>query len=218
MTKPSNEKIVRTLLNDSGLTFAKELGIHVKNNTPSPLFQLLVASLLFSARISSKIAVKGALALFDQGWTTPRKIAGSTWEERVKVLNESGYARYDERTSTILSDTTDFLLENYDGDLRRLRKEADHDPVREHRLLTDFKGIGPTGANIFCREVQVVWSELYPFADDKTLSEARRLGLPEDRYELANLVSKKDFPRLVSALIRVGLEKRHDEILEKAKK
>lgn len=217
MSKPDNKEIVSALLADSGRTFADELNIHIEDNTPAPLFQLLVASLLFSARISSKIAVKGVSALFDQGWTTPRKMADSTWEERAKVLNQSGYALYDEKTSTMLSDTTDFLLENYDGDLRQLRKEAENEPAREHQMLTDFKGIGPMGANIFCREAQAAWSELYPFADDKVLNEADRLGLPQDRYELANLVSKKDFPRLVSAIMRVGLESRHDEILDKAK-
>jgi hypothetical protein len=39
----------------------------------------------------------------------------------------------------------------------------------------EFKGIGDAGADIFCREVQIVWDELYPFADRKALATASKL-------------------------------------------
>jgi hypothetical protein len=57
------------------------------------LFELLCAAILFSARIGAKQGVKAARAMFDQGWTTAEKLAASTWEERVRVLNQHGYAR-----------------------------------------------------------------------------------------------------------------------------
>jgi hypothetical protein len=50
---------------------------------------------------------------------------------------------------------------------------------RECKLLKEFKGIGDVGANIFCREAQIAWDELYPFADRKALvvsQEARPAG------------------------------------------
>ena len=40
--------------------------------------------------------------------------------------------------------------------LRRLRDEADGDPAAVKKLLQEFPRIGPTGADIFCREVQQV--------------------------------------------------------------
>ena len=90
MAKPSEKDIARLLLDRHGLTFTKELGIAVEKNTSSPLFRLLCASLLFSARISAQIAVRAAKALEKEGWTTPQKMAASTWEERTKTLNEAG--------------------------------------------------------------------------------------------------------------------------------
>ncbi len=217
MANPSERDIVRALIARHGCTFAQELGIPVENNTPSPLFRLLSASLLFSARIGAQIAVKAAEALAEQGWTTPEKMADSSWEERARILNEVGYARYDERTSTMLGDTAQLLLDRYGGDLRKLREEADREPERERELLKEFKGIGDVGADIFYREAQVAWDELAPFADRRALEGARKLGLGDDTGALFRLVGEKDFPRFVAALVRVGLEGDHDEVLEEAR-
>jgi hypothetical protein len=105
MVKSSEKEIAEELLGRHGRTFSQELGIPVERNTPSPLFRLLCASLLFSTRISAQIAVEAAKALADRGWTTLQKMADSTWEERTKTLNEVGYARYEEHTSTALGGT-----------------------------------------------------------------------------------------------------------------
>jgi hypothetical protein len=131
----------------------------------------------------------------------------------VDVITWHGYKRYDERTSTMLGDTAELLLPKYSGDLRALREAAGRDVKREHSLLQDFSGIGPVGADIFLREVQLVWSEAYPFADRKVVQAARRLDMPGDAEALAKLVPRKDFARLTAALIRTALEKDYDRIL-----
>jgi hypothetical protein len=71
MAAIDHEKIVKLLLTNYGKTFSEEIGISLKRETPSSLFQLLCAALLFSARIRSDIAVEAARALIKQGWTTP---------------------------------------------------------------------------------------------------------------------------------------------------
>lgn len=217
MSKPASKEVTKALLRLHGRTFADELGIRIEKNTPSPLFRLLCAALLFSARIGADIAVRAARALADEGWTTPEKMAGSTWEKRAKTLNRSGYARYDERTATMLGETAETLLDRYGGDLRKLREEAGRDPGRERELLKEFKGIGDVGVDVFFREVQVAWIELHPFADQRALEGAKKLGLEADASSLARLVSKKDFPSLVAALVRVGLEKDHERVLKEAR-
>lgn len=217
MAKPTQKDIMEALLERHGRTFASELGIDVERNTPSPLFRLLCASLLFSTRISADIAVSAGGALADSGWTTAEKMADSTWEERVKTLNEAGYARYDERTSTMLGDTAETLLELYNGDLRNLREEAERDPGQERRLLKEFKGIGDVGVDIFFREVQVAWEELFPFADKKALQGAQKLGLNDEAGALARLSGDEAFSKLVAALVRVQLEGDQDEVLAQAK-
>lgn len=202
MTRTETE--IHELLSQHGRTFAAEAGIRL-DDTPAPLFQLLVLATLLSARISAGLAVRGMQALLDDGLTTVDKMAEASWEHRVKVLNESGYARYDESTSRMLGDTCAILQETYGGDLRKLREAAKQDPAQEHARLKKFKGIGDVGAAIFLREVQGIWPEVYPYADRKVLQAAERQGLPTDTDELSQLCRREDFPRLVAAIIRVDL-------------
>jgi endonuclease III len=213
---PQPEAIVDVLLARYGQTFAAELGIPIARNTPSPLFRLLCAALLCSARIRADIAIAASRALVAQGWTTARKLAASSWEERTATLNAAGYGRYDERTATMLGETADLVLTEYGGDLRHLRDAAGRDPSDERRRLKVFKGIGDVGADIFLRDVQLVWDELYPFADRIALESAKRLGLPDTADGLANLIEPARFPNLVSALVRVTLAKTAHEIREAA--
>src|SRR5919197_1339334 len=187
MASLGGQGVVGALLDRHGRTFAEELRIDAAKGTPSPLFRLLVASILLSARIGHRLAVDAARALFEQGWTTAQKLDRTTWKQRVRVLNRAGYARYDERTASMLGDTTAMLLDRYRGDLRRLRDEAQRDPDRERALLKRFKGLGDVGVDIFFREVQVAWEELRPFADRRALDTAGRLGLGADARALERL-------------------------------
>lgn len=212
MNTSAKRDTVAALLDRHGRTYAEELGIDLTQDTPSPLFRWLCASILFSARIGSHIAMKAARALADHGWTTAQAMAGTTWEERVRVLNRSGYARYDESTSRMLGDTVDLLLRRYDGDLRTLRDQAGHDPAEERKRLKECKGLGNVGVDIFFREVQAVWDELYPFADSKALKAAARLELGRSAADLAPLVDRTDFPRLIAALVRTDLEKDYEGV------
>jgi len=209
---PSQIDIAHAVLKIHGRTYAEELGIKIARNEPQPLFEMFCATLLFSTRISADIAVSAARALREAGWTTPQKMAKSTWRQRTDILNHSGYARYDESTSRELGEDCQLLLDRYQGDLRKLRIAANNDPHQERELLKKFKGIGDVGANIFLREVQVIWAELVPFADKRALESARKLGLSDDAPGLAKLVTKNDFARLVAGLVRVSLAKDFDEV------
>jgi hypothetical protein len=216
MAGPSRSRIVEALLERHGRTYAEELGIDLAKGTPSVLFRWLCASILLSARISADIAMSAARALADQGWTTAQKMAASTWEQRTRTLNGAGYARYDESTSRMLGETAGMLLKKYGGDLRRLRAAASRDPAAERRLLKECKGLGDVGVDIFFREAQVIWDELYPFAGRRDLDAAARLGLEKDAAGLTKHVSRHDAPRLTAALVRVGLAKDFDKVIEQA--
>jgi hypothetical protein len=217
VAKPPADSVVEALLERHGQTYAQELGIDVAKGTPSPLFRLLVASILFSARIGAGQAAKAARALTDAGWTTAEKLAATSWRERVRVLNRNGYARYDERTASMLGDACELLLDRYRGDLRRLRAEAGRDPRQERRLLKQVKGLGEVGVDIFFREAQVAWEELFPFLDRRAAQAARRLGLDADPRVLAGDQDPEAFGRLVAALVRTGLANDHDPVLEAAR-
>jgi hypothetical protein len=213
MPEPAKDQVIKTLLERRGQTYAAELGIDLERNMPSALYRWLCAATLLSARIGARAAMQAARALADHGWTSAQKMTAATWEQRTRTLNQAGYARYDESTSRMLGDTAEMLLDRYRGDLRRLRDAAGRDSGQERALLKECKGIGDVGADIFCREVQVAWDELFPFADRRALEAARRLGLEGDADRLARRVPHKDYPRLLAALVRTSLARDFDEVL-----
>ncbi|GAA1536862.1 endonuclease [Brevibacterium picturae] len=202
---PSAEQreLARRLVSEHGRTFAAEASITLRDK-PAPLWQLLVLSLLLSTRISSDIALDTARELFSTGWRTPQRLRQSTWQQRVDALGRGGYRRYDESTATRLDEAAALLSTRWKGDMRKLRDEADGDPDRISKLLQEFTGIGPTGADIFLREAQQVWPEVRPFTDKLVLKGAGAAGLPEDAKELGELVAGNDIANLAAALVRVA--------------
>lgn len=194
----------RELLDHDGATFAQEAGITLRD-TPSSLYRLLVVTMLSSARTGTPIALAAARELSAAGWRTPRAMAAAPWQDIVDALDRARYRRYDESTATSLRASARMLEERWDGDLRRLREEAGGDAARIRALLQEFRGIGPVGAEIFCREVQGIWPELRPAFDRRALDGARETGLPADPHRLADLVDPADLPRLAAALVRATL-------------
>lgn len=201
----SPHQAVTALLEDYGQTYAEQARIRLTDK-PSPLFRLLVLSTLLSTRISAGIAVDAAIELYSAGFRTPQRMCEATWQQRVDALGRGHYRRYDESTASQLGEGAQLLLDEYRGDLRRLR-DAAGDTQGLLDLLQQFPGIGPTGAAIFAREVQGVWPEVAPFFDAKALDGARRAGLPADAEHLGDLVAADDRPRLAAALVRVALER-----------
>jgi endonuclease III len=200
------ERVVRELVGAHGRTYAEEAGIGLKD-TPQPLYRLLVLSHLLSARIRGSIALATARALHEAGLRDPRRMAQASWQQRVDALGRGGYRRYDERTATQLGDAAELLSERWGGDLRRLRREADGNISELRRLLQEFPGIGPAGADIFLREAQSVWPEAAPYLDAKALQGAERLDLPKAPERLTELAGDTDPAVLAAALVRAAVDK-----------
>ena len=208
----SAQDTARAVLSRHGTTFAQDAGIELAD-TPAPLFQLLVLAELLSARINATVAVAAAVELTRGGWTTPARMRDAGRSAVVAALGRAGYRRYDERTATELRDMAELVLARYGGDLRRLAVAADGDVRRAERLIQEVKGIGPTGAAVFLREVQGIWPWVRPYLDDRARAGARRVGLPEDGDGLAELVPSDELARFAAALVRVGrLPSGHDPL------
>jgi endonuclease III len=197
---------VTTLLERYGRTYAEEAGIRLADR-PAPLYQLLVLATLLSARISAGVAVAAARELFRAGYRTPAAMREASWQDRVDALGRGHYRRYDERTANMLGDAANLCLRRWHGDLRRLHREAGDEISRLRALLTEFPGIGPTGADIFLREVQDVWTGIRPYLDRKVTAGARKLRLPTAPESLARLTEPADTTRFASALVRVALDR-----------
>lgn len=210
------QALARVLLDEAGETYAHSAGIRLRDQ-PAPLFQLYVLANLLSTRIKAEIAVAAARELFAAGGNTARGMADLTWQQRVDALGRGHYVRYDESTSTRLGETADLVLERYGGDLRKLADEAQGSVQQLKKLLQQAKGMGPTGAAIFCREAQGVWPSLRPYADSLVTKGAQRVGLPEEPERLAELVKGDELPMLAAGLVRVARDQKlADRIVNRA--
>lgn len=201
----TKREVVRNLLDQHGQTYAEQAGIRLSDK-PSPLYRLLVLSVLLSARIGADIAVAAARELSAAGFRTPRAMLDATWQQRVDALGRGHYRRYDERTATMLGTGAELILQRWKGDLRRLHDEADT-PSDVCQLLREVPGIGPVGAAIFCREVQGVWTDLAPYVDDRTAKGAKLLGLPTTGAALGKYAGSNELPNLIAGCVRASLSK-----------
>ncbi|MFW5655906.1 MAG: hypothetical protein ACOCTP_00395 [Roseicyclus sp.] len=200
------DDIIDALIEESGTLWSEEIGANIARDTPQELFHWLIGAIMLSARIGSGLAVQGAAALRAAGLHKIDGIRGAAWEDIVRVLNENGYARYDESTARYLQDVAVWAEETCGGDLRRLRDDA-KDAGAILKALQGAKGLGPVGADIFAREAQLVWDALYPRMGGPAEDSARKLGLPDDAETLAEAAgSRERFVRLVAALTRVALD------------
>ena len=163
------------------------------DDAPAPLFQLLVLAELLSARIGAGIAVAAAVELTRAGWTTAATMRDAPRSPVVAALGRAGYRRYDERTATQLRE----MAAAGARPVRRRPARAGgggrrSDVDRAARLVQEVKGIGPTGAAVFLREVQPSGRGSGPYLDDRARAGARRIGLPDDGARLAELVAPGD--------------------------
>jgi endonuclease III len=201
MGRASDDELVRRLLKAAGTTYAREAGILLKDQ-PMPLFQLLTLCMLASKPIDATIATQAARELFRAGLRTPRSVLEADRADMITAFGRAHYARYDESSATRMVDIAAAVRADYGGDLRRL---ATHDVPGTIGLLKQFKGIGDTGADIFLREVQDVWTWVRPYFDDRAVTAARRLGLPTHPDKLGSFAPRHN-AELAAALVRVSLD------------
>jgi endonuclease III len=212
MADSSNEQVVSRLLSNAGTTYAEEAGIRLKDK-PMPMFQLLVLCMLASKPIDAAIAMQAARELFRAGLRTPQAVLDAERATMISAFGRAHYVRYDESSATRMADIAAMARDEYGGDLRRLADRSDRDVKAAARLLQRFKGIGETGADIYLREVQDVWTWVRPYFDDRAVKAARDLGLPGDPGKLSELAPRGN-ARLAAALVRVSLDENlRDKVL-----
>lgn len=204
MSTSDRKRLVQGLLEQAGTTYAEEAGIRLKDQ-PMPLFELLVLCMLASKPIDAAIAVQAARELFKAGLRRPDAVLDADRQDMIRAFGRAHYVRYDESSATRLTDIAETVRDRYGGDLRRLAAEADGDVRAAAGLLKQFKGIGDTGADIFLREVQDVWTWVRPYFDKRALDAARDLGLPAKPDDLAELAPRST-AKLAAALVRVSLD------------
>ncbi|OCB28577.1 endonuclease [Mycobacterium malmoense] len=200
----NRERLVQRLLDVAGTTYAAEARIKL-GDKPMPLFQLLIVCMLASKPIDAAIAMAAGRELFGAGLRTPKAVLAADRRAMIEAFGRAHYVRYDESSATRLTDMAERVRDEYSGDLRELSKRSRHDVAAVKRLLKQFKGIGDTGADIYLREVQDVWTWVRPYFDDRATAAAEQLGLPTRPEKLGALAPQAN-ARLAAALIRVSLD------------
>ncbi len=183
------------VLLDNFPLYAEDLGIDQKE--PSGRFKWFLASILFGARISEKIAVNTYKTFERYGVDSAEKIIAAGWDELVRILDEGGYVRYDFSTATKLLDIAGKLKENY-GSLENLYNQSSDTKDLERRLQ-EFKGIGTVTTQIFLRELRGVW-QINPEISEKAKSVAENLGINLEEFEGEKL------SRVETALVKLGIK------------
>ena len=199
-----DRQIVARLLDAAGTTYAEEAGITLRDK-PMPLFKLLSLCMLASKPIAAETAVAAARELFRAGLRTPTAVLDADRSQMIRAFGRAGYARYDESSATRMTHIATRVNDEYGGDLRNLRIRAHHDVKAAAKALQGFDGIGRTGADIFLREIQDVWTWVQPYFDDRALAAAKDLGLPTDAGKLGSLAPNRN-ARLAAALVRASLD------------
>ena len=199
------------LLDEYGQTHSAEADIHLRDE-PAPLFQLLVLTNLLAANLSAELGVRTAAELRKE-FRTAHAMADASVDEVRAVLEETRFLRKDQ-TAQQLHDTAAHVVDRWDDDLRNMRAEADGDAEKLAALVAECPGIGAVGGTIFVREVQSIWTEFQPYADDHVLELAAALGLPETSEELAEMLGEDDLSVIGAALVRAEHEDAIDDEAE----
>ncbi|GFF60103.1 hypothetical protein IFM46972_11540 [Aspergillus udagawae] len=197
-----------------------DIGIPSPNKpTPETILSHILNALLSSAHISHHLARSALLSLMKQSYYDLNTLKASTWKERVGLLDEAGYARYDFSTATELGKLATLVKNKYGSDVSRiLPLETDAESGRKllKERLKEIKGIGPLGIEIFMSTVQGVWPSLCPFLGSRDLQVAEQIGLGKDVNAIYELLdgNPEQMAKLSVALTKLRLEKHIEEFLE----
>jgi len=193
--------IVRTL----GGRFSLELGIELDRDAAEPERWALAVTLLGN-RISTTVAMRTYRVLEHAGIRTIADAGSRSREELVALLDEGGYARYDERTATRLHALASAIEDRHEGRLGSLGERTGSSSKLEQALLA-LPGWGPVTVRAFLRELRGVWPAADPQLDGRCALAARHLGLPSGTHSLSALAASAhlDFRDLEAALLRLSL-------------
>lgn len=184
------------LIKKYGIPYSEELNINIK--TKQGRFKWFLASLLFGKRISEEIAKKTYREFEKKNVLSPDSILRTGWHGLVDILDSGGYVRYDFSTADKLLEISKIIKEKYSGDVDEIHNRASDSKDLENKLR-EFKGIGPITANIFLRELRLVWKKSDPEPSPIVKKVAKRYKINLNKFKRKS----ERFIRLESALIRM---------------
>ncbi|KAJ5159883.1 uncharacterized protein N7482_006887 [Penicillium canariense] len=185
-------------------------------STPDTVLAMVIDAMVKSRPISHQLAQSTICGLINNDYHKIEKLSGTTWEERTDLLRQVGYNRYREQCATNLGNLSEFVLNNYDGDLNNLLETAHGDREEIRALVKEIKGVGDLGVELFLDNVQSVWPSVAPFVDSRSLRTAEELGMGSDVHAIYSKLQKDPvaMSKFVNGLSEIRLEKKQPELEE----
>ncbi len=201
-TSPSPRQLLNFLLSSAALPYCYpdddiEADQKKKYSTTSPAaftpFEHLLTASLLSKPLSHKLGMRSTRTLLNEpySFSTPGAIV-KAGEKRVWQSLEDARTQHRQKTASYIYDMGQAFE---DGEAMSFLKEMVNDKGPQgviNEIGKTIKGMGQTGAEIFCRRIQAVdgWGEaLWPFADGRSLDALRNLGVEvKDADELQEMV------------------------------
>lgn len=122
------------------------------------MFRWFLLCFLFGKPIQSGVAVRTWQLLIDRKLDTPWAIVQTSHRKLVNLLDEGGYARYDETTARALHTCMKQLIDNYDGSLVLMSENSENEDEFSKRIQ-ELYGVGPKIAEIFMRETEEIFAQ-----------------------------------------------------------
>ena len=201
-------KILQFLLSPSSLDLcrpkeeiedvkARGPGIRTYSTSEFTPYEELVCAVILSRPIGHMLGLRSIRTIFNPPYdfTTPKKIREAGNEGCRQALDKAR-TQHRQKTAEELVLLADAVVDSLgygdeDVSLERVREESGHDCGKEREMLRKrVKGLGKTGLDIFGRRIQGVWPKFYPFADQKTLAAAEKMGLPSSAEELREILDE----------------------------
>jgi hypothetical protein len=172
--RPPGEDVALALVRERG-RFSRDLGIDVDAGG-AEVDRWLLAATLFGTRISTSVAVRTMRTLDASGVRTVADAARRRRSTLIRLLDDGGYARYDERTATRLRALANAVHDSFPDGVDawgRSCRTADELVAG----LDALPGWGPVTVRAFLRELRGVWPAADLPPDERADHAARELGL-----------------------------------------
>jgi hypothetical protein len=112
--EPTAAQKISTIIDEYGTVPLEGLGVDKPlEAAPEILLAIVIDSMLKSTRISHNLAQQTSMKVFEAGYYDIEILSNSSWDERVQVLDEGSYTRYDESTATKLGDLASLVNDKY---------------------------------------------------------------------------------------------------------
>lgn len=177
----------------------KEHGGDLRTYSSSVLnpFEELLCAVILSRPISHRLGLRSIRTILNEpyNYNSAKKVRKAGQEKHHQAMWDAR-TQHKAKTAEEIGHVADVVLDKFttaddkEGEqLRKVLKDCGGGVAKEREYLkSSIKGVGKTGLDIFFRRVQWIWTDAYPFVDERTMQALHKLGLPEEGEALQKII------------------------------